>query len=100
MFDNDKNLISDQKNIANKFNEYFVNVGSNIENNIPKTHGDFKSYLNKIKSSKSFFLHATGPLEIDKIIDTLDLNKSTGPNSIPVHILKILKPFFLIGCRK
>ena len=24
LFDNDKNLISDQKNIANKFNEYFV----------------------------------------------------------------------------
>ena len=94
LFDNDKNLISDQKNIANKFNEYFVNVGSNIENKIPKTHGDFKSYLNKIKSSKSFFLRATGPLEIDKIIDTLDLNKSTGPNSIPVYILKILKPFF------
>ena len=42
LFDNDKNLISDKKNIANKFHEYFVNVGSNIENKIPKTHGDFK----------------------------------------------------------
>ena len=96
LLDNDKNLISDKKKIANKFNEYFVNVGSNIENKIPKTHGDFKSYLNKIKSSKSFMpnLHATGPLEIEKIIDTLDLNKSTGPNSFPVYILKILKPFF------
>ena len=74
------------------FNKWF-DIGSDIENKIPKTHGDFKSYLNKIKSSKSFFLHATGPLEIDKIIDTLDLNKSTGPNSIPVYILKILKQF-------
>ena len=94
LFDNDRNLISDQKNIANKFNNYFVNVGISIENNIPETVGDFKSYMSKINCSKSFFLHATGPFEIDKIIDTLDINKSTGSNSIPVYILKILKPFF------
>ena len=94
LFDNDRNLISDQKNIANKFNNYFVNVGISMENKIPKTVGDFKSYMSKINFSKSFFLHATGPLGIDKIIDTLDINKSTGPNSIPVYILKILKHFF------
>ena len=43
LLDNDKNLISDQKNIANKFNNYFVNVGTNIEKQIPKTEGDFKN---------------------------------------------------------
>ena len=31
---------------------------------------------------------------IEKLIDALDIKKSTGPNSIPVFILKILKPFF------
>ena len=30
---------------------------------------------------------------MEKIIDILDINKSTGPNSIPVYILKILKSF-------
>ena len=82
--------LSDQKNIANKFNNYFVNVGTNIGKQIPKTKGDFRNYLNTIKCSKTFFLNATGPLEIDKIID---INKSTGPNNIPVFILKILKSF-------
>ena len=54
----------------------------------------FRNYLNKINCSKSFFLNATWPLEIDKMKDTLDINKSTGPNSIPVYILKIFKSFF------
>ena len=90
LLNDDNKLISDQKIIANKFNNYFVNVGSNIDKQIPKTIGDFRSYLNNIKCSKSFFLDATGPLEIDKIIETLDINKSTCPNSIPVYILKIL----------
>ena len=37
--------MSDQKNIANKFNNYFANVGTNIDKQIPKTKGDFRSYL-------------------------------------------------------
>ena len=94
LLDNDNKLISDQKKIANEFNNYFVNVGINIDKQIHKTNGDFRNYLNKINCSKSFFLNATWPLEIDKIIDTLDINKSTGPNSIPVYILKIFKSFF------
>ena len=47
-----------------------------------------------INSANSFFLTHTVPGEVEKIIDTLDIKKSTGPNSIPVFILKILKPFF------
>ena len=86
--------MSDQKNIANKFNNYFANVGTNIDIQIPKTKGNFRNYLNNIKCSKTFFLNASWPVEIDKIIDILDINKSTGPNSIPVYTLKILKSFF------
>ena len=100
LLNDDNKFISDQKIIANKFNNYFANVGSNIDKQIPKTIGDFRSYLYNIKCSKSFFLYATGPLEIDKIIETLNINKSTGTNSIHVYILKILKSFFPIGCLK
>ena len=49
--------------------------------------------MKKMKCSKSFFLHVTGPLEINKV-DTLDINKSAGTNSIPVYILKNFKQFF------
>ena len=60
LLDNDNKLMSDQKNIANKFNNYFANVGTNIDKQIPKTKGDFRNYLNNIKCSKTFFLNATG----------------------------------------
>ena len=40
------------------------------------------------------FLSPTNSFEIEKKKNSLDANKSTGPNSIPVFILKILKPFF------
>ena len=39
----------------------------------------------------SFFLSPTVPGEIEKIIDGLDMNKSIGPNSIPVTIIKTFK---------
>ena len=45
-------------------------------------------------SNSSLFLAPTVPHEIDKLIDGLDIKKSSGPNSIPVFILKLLKPFF------
>ena len=46
-----------------------------------------------INCNNSLFLSPANS-EIEKIINSLDANKSTGPNSIPVFILTILKPFF------
>ena len=64
--------------------------------------GNYKDYFNKkdkngnlfINSANSFFLSPTSPSEIEKIINDLDIKKCTGPNSIPIFILKLFKPFF------
>ena len=37
--------ISDQKTIAEKFNEFYVNVGPNLASKIPQDNNDYKSYL-------------------------------------------------------
>ena len=50
--------------------------------------------MNNVNCDKTLFLVPVVSHEIVKVIDSLDINKSTGPNSIPVYILKILKPFF------
>ena len=47
-----------------------------------------------------FFLSPTQSDEISKIKDQLDPNKSTGPNGIPVFILKSFKNFFSIWLSK
>ena len=37
--------ITDQKTIAEKFNEFYVNVGPNLASKIPQNNNDYKLYL-------------------------------------------------------
>ena len=94
-------LISDPKVISNVFNYYFSTIGPEIERKIPIVPGSFKDYFDKRDhkgnllinpSNASFFLSPTNPGEVEKLIDGLDTKRSSGPNSIPVFVLKILKP--------
>ena len=61
--------------IANIFNNFFVNVGKNTDKDIPD----------------SMFLSPVTSVEVDSYISQMDNNKSIGPYSIPVPLLKILK---------
>ena len=92
---NDKGSnISDPKKIVDLFNKYFVKVGPNIDEIIPKAHKHFIEYMNKLKVNKTIFLTPATPREIYNIISAFDIKKSLGPNSIPVYILKIPNNFF------
>ena len=91
---NDKGSnISDPKKIADLFNKYFVKVGPNIDERIPKARKHFIEYMNKLKVNKTIFLTPATPREIYNIISAFDIKKSLGPNSIPVYILKISNKF-------
>ena len=101
--DENDSLISDPKIIGNIFNDHFSTLGAKVQQKIPNVQGDFRDYLKrKGKNNKavinpdghSFFLSPTIPDEVEKIIDKLNLSKSTGPNGIPVFILKAFKAFF------
>ena len=103
LMDEHNNLISDPTKIANIFNNHYSTIGSKVQQKIPNQSGDFKSYLRKLRpdgkpcinpDGSSFFWGPTVPAEIVKIIDRLDISKSTGPNGIPVFLLKTFKHFF------
>ena len=105
LLDKNKNLISDPKNISNTFNNYFSTIGPKIEQKIPHQPGNFIDYLNKKDSNgkliidstnSSFFLAATVPGEVERLIDAMDMKKSAGPNSVPVFLLKTFKLFFAV----
>ena len=98
LLDENNQLIADPEKIVNTFNNYFSTIGSKIEQKIPVIPGNFKDYFNKKdkdgnliinSSNSSFFLAPTVPEEVDKLIDQLNINKSAGPNSMQVFILKI-----------
>ena len=86
--------ITDPKKIAEHFNKYFTNVGPSIDKKIKQSKYDFHHYLNKVKTEKTFFISPTEPQEVFNFIHSLDINKTLGPNSIPVYILKVFNHFF------
>ena len=82
--------ITDPKAVINVFNNYFTSIAKKTNSNIkfsPKHYTDYLSYTN----TNTFFLTPTDKNEISFIISSLDSHKSSGPNSIPVKILKLLK---------
>lgn len=82
---------SDKNIIANKFNDYFVNIGSTLAASIPKEGPNFKTYLPQTNED-TIYLTPTNADEITKIINRLK-------NSAPGHdeiILNDIKPFLNI----
>ena len=78
------------KTITDFFFNYFTSIAKKINSNIkfsPKHYTDYLSYSN----TNTFFLTPTDKNEISLIISSLDSHKSSGPNSIPVKYLKLLK---------
>ena len=71
----DGKLLTDQKTVVDKMNNYFVNVADNLAKKIPKTHLTHKYFL-KNPNAHSMYLTDIGPDEIHKIIQDMGINKS------------------------
>ncbi len=87
--DSSGNPTTDSTTMANTFNKFFVNVADDVTKSIPRSPKSPLSYLENINDS-TFFISPTAPYEISDIINLLKIGKSTGPNSIPIKLLKIL----------
>ncbi|XP_065683390.1 uncharacterized protein LOC136096149 [Hydra vulgaris] len=82
--------ITNPFDICNTFNNYFTGIGRDVQATIPSSMNHFTYYLSN-PAQKSFFIKPTDEHEISKIVDSLDSNKGSGPNGLPVKILKLLK---------
>ena len=87
-------MLTDPTEISNHFNKTFVSMGTKIDGKIPLGKFHYTEYLKNIRINKSFFLRPAKPAEIYDIILSFDLNKSLGPNSLPIFIMKICNEFF------
>jgi hypothetical protein len=85
--------ITDPALISNTFNNYFANIAGSIIDQ-RKYHGNksFSNFLNESmpNASTNDFL-PTNAKEICEQISNLQVNKGTGPNSIPTQILHLIK---------
>ena len=87
--DKNGNITTDSVTMATILNDFFVNVADSVTKRIPRSLKPLLDYLDN-ENPNSFFITPTAPLEIVDIIDVLKTDKSLGPNSIPIKLLKIL----------
>ena len=81
--------VDDPKNMANIFNNFFVNVSKKITSTIPRTRKSPLDYL-KQGNEKNLYLLAITPEEIEAIILSFQDGKAVGPYSIPIKLLKMI----------
>ena len=81
-------IITNQLTVTNKFNDFFTNIGPNLNKNIPNTEKSFSDYL-KTPTQNSMFLKPTSPGEIYNIITKLNGFKAMDIYNIPVKLLKL-----------
>ena len=80
-------VISDPAVIAQKFNDFFVNVGSDLVKKIPTSSHTPTDFLTG-NYCKSMFFSPTTPEEVSDIINHLKNSNSTGVDNISVKLIK------------
>ena len=68
---------------------FFINVGPSLEKKIPKSYKSPSSFL-KNRNLNNFLTNPTTPEEIINIINNMNNNKTCGPSSIPIKLLKLI----------
>ena len=88
IFLEENGLISDPFKVANKFNDFYLNVADKLCEKIPKSNNKYQDYLKNPNKNK-FTVKETTPDEIWKIIHNLDGKKSGDIYGISPDIVKL-----------
>ena len=81
-------IIKDNKSIANEFNNYFINIGPNLANNITPPHNrHFSDYMEK-KVNKSIFLKPVTDNEILGLVNSFKNKYSCGYDGLNMYLIK------------
>ena len=82
--------ISDFSLMADKFIEYFSNIATHLDENLPNS--TFSPYTNIRRNPNSFFIYPVNEDECLSIISSLKLTKSH-IDVIPVKLFKLISPY-------
>ena len=88
-------VIKNQKEIVETLNNFFVNVGPNTDRNIPVNPKIKPEKYLKNRNQLNFLIAHISNEEVLDIINQLE-NKSTGPQSIPIKLLKLIPDLILV----
>ena len=83
-------LVSEPKDVAETFNEYFSTIASKLQKKIKHVGKDF-SYFLKDDNPFNFFIMPANVTQVINTINDLNSNKSLGPYSTPTDIFHLIK---------
>ena len=83
--------MTNTKDIAEGFNDYFSNIGPDLASKIDTPNLNFQTYIEKAKSEFSAFQPVTVS-NVYHILHGLSSNKATGVDKISSKIIKIAAP--------
>ena len=88
--------IVESLSMSNLFNEYFIDTGQTLSNQISGTNVSFERYM-KSSSKKEFNFSDIHVQEILYEISRLNASKSVGPDDIPAKLFKyVVAPFLTL----
>ena len=92
---NNNEEISGPKLTANKFNDFFVNVGPNLAKKFSRETDEFYKFLNG-SYNDSMFLYNTNYEEISNVIDKMACKSSCGVDGISSKVVKYVAQYISI----
>ena len=91
-FSVDNKIQSDGLKTANEFNEYFINIGTDLANKIPNTgENDFLRHLLRMHCESSFSFNYTTPGDASKLISKLKTKNSAGHDRMSTKLLQKIR---------
>ena len=94
----DDTPIDDPLEMANEFNEFFVNIASKLkESAVTNTnHDKLKEFCqSKLPSNTKFKIPQIQKESVLKFFSRMDINKATGTDMIGPHLLKLAAPYIV-----
>ena len=86
--DENGNILTDQKTVANRFNKFYTNVAGNLLKKLGESPTKYQDYLRN-PNEHSIFFTETDPGEIAKIILNLDASKAGDLYGITPRLVKL-----------
>ena len=81
------------EDMANAFNEHFINIGSNLAQLIPKTNYPPEHYINSV--DKIFTFREITEEEVLTLLLNMSTNKATGMDSLSIKLVKLSAPLII-----
>ena len=82
--------LKETKQIANAFNNFFVNAANTVNKDVALTFKSPNDYL-KILTPNHYFYIRSQNLKLRTLLTLLNSSKASGPFSIPTKLLKLLR---------